>query len=48
MGKSMPDLLGPGPIRDLQSVERAGQRLGKVSSKELAQVIEGMNEILGT
>ena len=28
-------------------VERIGQRLGKVSPEELAQIIEGLNEILG-
>jgi mRNA interferase MazF len=33
-------------IRTL-AVERIGQRLGKVSPEELAQVIEGLNEILG-
>ena len=34
-------------IRTL-AVERVGQRLGKVSPEELAQIIEGLNEILGT
>ncbi len=29
------------------AVERIGQRLGKVSPEELAQVIEGLNEIIG-
>lgn len=33
-------------IRTL-SVERIGRRLGTVSPEELAQVIEGLNEILG-
>lgn len=33
-------------IRTL-AVERIGQRLGKVSLEELAQVIEGLNEIVG-
>lgn len=33
-------------IRTL-AVERIGQRLGKVSLEELAQVIEGLNEIIG-
>jgi mRNA interferase MazF len=33
-------------IRTL-AVERIGQRLGKVSPEELAQVIEGLNEIIG-
>ena len=33
-------------IRTL-AVERIGQRLGKVSPEELAQVIEGLNEIVG-
>ena len=33
-------------IRTL-AVERVGQRLGKVSLEELAQVIEGLTEILG-
>jgi len=32
-------------IRTL-SVERVGQRLGRVSHEELAQVIEGLNEII--
>jgi mRNA interferase MazF len=32
-------------IRTL-SIERVGQRLGKVSLEELAQVIEGLNEII--
>ncbi len=34
-------------IRTL-SVERIGKRIGKVSPEELAQVIEGLNEIIGT
>jgi mRNA interferase MazF len=34
-------------IRTL-AVERIGQRLGKVSPEELAQVIEGLNEIIGS
>jgi len=29
-------------------VHRIGSRLGAVSPEELAQVIEGLNEILGT
>ena len=33
-------------IRTL-AVERIGPRLGKVSPEELAQVIEGLNEIVG-
>lgn len=33
-------------IRTL-AVERIGQRIGKASPEELAQVIEGLNEILG-
>jgi mRNA interferase MazF len=33
-------------IRTL-AVERIGSRLGKVSPEELAQVIEGLNEIIG-
>lgn len=33
-------------IRTL-AVERVGQRLGKVSPEELAQIIEGLNEIIG-
>ena len=33
-------------IRTL-AVERIGHRLGKVSPEELAQVIEGLNEIIG-
>jgi len=33
-------------IRTL-AVERISQRLGKVSLEELAQVIEGLNEIIG-
>lgn len=33
-------------IRTL-SVERIGLRLGKVSAEELAQVIDGLNEIVG-
>ncbi|MEX5214099.1 MAG: type II toxin-antitoxin system PemK/MazF family toxin [Nitrospiraceae bacterium] len=33
-------------IRTL-AVERIGHRLGKVSLEELAQVIEGLNEIIG-
>lgn len=33
-------------IRTL-AVERIGQRLGKVSPEELAQVIEGLNDIIG-
>jgi mRNA interferase MazF len=34
-------------IRTL-SVERIGKRLGRVTPEELAQVIEGLNEIIGT
>ncbi len=34
-------------IRTL-AVERIGKRLGQVSAEELAQVIEGLNEIIGT
>jgi mRNA interferase MazF len=33
-------------IRTL-AVERIGSRLGKVSPEELAQVVEGLNEIIG-
>ena len=33
-------------IRTL-STERLGERLGKISSESLAQVIEGLNEIIG-
>ncbi len=33
-------------IRTL-AVERIGQRLGKLSVEDLAQVIEGLNEIIG-
>ena len=33
-------------IRTL-SVERIGKKLGRVSTEELAQVIEGLNEIIG-
>jgi mRNA interferase MazF len=33
-------------IRTL-AVERIGQRLGRLSDEELAQVIEGLNEIIG-
>lgn len=33
-------------IRTL-AVERIGPRLGKVSPEELAQIIEGLNEIIG-
>lgn len=33
-------------IRTL-AIERIGQRLGKVSPEELAQVVEGLNEIIG-
>lgn len=34
-------------IRTL-SVERIGNKLGRVSPEELAQVIDGLNEIIGT
>lgn len=34
-------------IRTL-SVERIGKRLAKVTPEELAQVVEGLNEIVGT
>jgi mRNA interferase MazF len=34
-------------IRTL-AVERIGKRLGRASPEELAQVIEGLNEIVGT
>jgi len=34
-------------IRTL-SVERIGKRLGRVTPEELSQVIEGLNEIIGT
>ena len=30
------------------AVERIGARLGRVSPEEMAQVIEGLNEIIGT
>jgi mRNA interferase MazF len=30
------------------SVERIGKRLGRATPEELAQVIEGLNEIIGT
>jgi len=36
-----------GQIRTL-SVERIGKRIAKVSPEELAQVVEGLNEIIGT
>ena len=35
-----------GQIRTL-SVERIGKRLGRVSSEELSQVLDGLDEILG-
>jgi mRNA interferase MazF len=35
-----------GQIRTL-AVERIGRRLGRVSAEELAQVVEGLNEIIG-
>lgn len=34
-------------IRTL-SVERIGKKLGKISPEELAQAVEGLNEIVGT
>jgi len=34
-------------IRTL-SIERVGKKIGKISPEELAQVIEGLNEIIGT
>jgi len=34
-------------IRTL-SVERIGKRIGRVSPEELIQVVEGLNEIIGT
>lgn len=34
-------------IRTL-SVDRIGKKIGRVSPEELAQVIEGLNEIIGT
>ena len=34
-------------IRTL-SVERIGKKLGRTSPEELAQVVEGLNEIIGT
>jgi mRNA interferase MazF len=34
-------------IRTL-AVERIGRRLGKASAEEIAQVIDGLNEIIGT
>lgn len=34
-------------IRTL-SVERIGKKLGRVTPEELAQVVEGLNEIIGT
>jgi mRNA interferase MazF len=33
-------------IRTL-SVERVGKRLGRVSDDEMAQIVEGLNEIIG-
>jgi mRNA interferase MazF len=35
------------PIRTL-ATERIGKKLGKVSQEELDQIIEGLNEIIGT
>ena len=35
------------PIRTL-AVERIGKMIGRASPEELAQVIEGLNEIIGT
>jgi mRNA interferase MazF len=34
-------------IRTL-AVERIGKKIGKVSSEQLARIIEGLNEIIGT
>ena len=34
-------------IRTL-SVERIGKKIGKASPEELAQIVEGLNEIIGT
>ena len=34
-------------IRTL-SVERIGKRIGRISPEELVQVVEGLNEIIGT
>ncbi len=34
-------------IRTL-SVERIGKKLGRLSPEELAQIVEGLNEIIGT
>jgi len=34
-------------IRTL-SVERIGKRIGKVSPEELIQIVEGLNEVIGT
>jgi mRNA interferase MazF len=34
-------------IRTL-SIERLGQKIGKVSSEELSLIVEGLNEIIGT
>ncbi len=36
-----------GQVRTL-SVERIGKRIGQVSPEELARVIEGLNEIIGS
>ena len=33
-------------IRTL-SVERVGKRMGHVSNEEMAQIVEGLNEIIG-
>jgi mRNA interferase MazF len=36
-----------GQVRTL-SVERIGKKLGLVNTEELEQIIEGLNEIIGT
>ena len=43
---SKPAWIKIGQIRTL-SVQRIGRRMGTVSPEEVAQVIEGLNEILG-
>ncbi len=35
-------------IRTLAAVERIGRKIGRVAPEQLARIIDGLNEIIGT
>jgi hypothetical protein len=49
LGLSLSQLLGQNsPSPDTLAVERIGKVMGRASPEELAQVVEGLNEIIET